>query len=584
MSETAPKPDFLFTDIGAVGVLESVEDLKDTVRVCARLGDTYDAGARLVTCDLPKEKIDRRFLDMAPKSVKLLLFDVRSDGQDAFIASNVVVKKAKDVSMVEAIEEHCRNIAARQDRLLNSLDIAAMKAEIVERQRKIAEDVERIRKDDQRIREWEERIAPREAAAVKAEELLSKASRRLEEAEVRLREAHALRADSEWCLRYMPKAVKILTEPTGEVLTPDSWRRLAEGFDRSGLDPDFTRSFLLSSFVCLQNGRFLLLAGHVGVGKSTLVKRAAELLAGDQRFLAVRPGWLDPTDLLGYLDAQGRFEKGPLTKELGRESDQDRLLFVLLDEMNIARVENYAADLLACLGPERMQLALSARDEHESAATARARLRDAFDELRPALTEMEIERIERMLTPQVQNGASMLDLGKNTVFCGTLNVDDSTENLSPKMLDRSFLLRFAKVGASLRAVEESLPIELSTLRLLDVKGDDIERWNGFLASLSGLEEFLLPISHRVREDYLLFDAFGKLAEIDPKDVDASFAFGRILPRIRFFRGRVDEGRLKRLLEWLHGLPADGAIGEARAALMNMIAGDDPFVNFQNVCG
>src|SRR5699024_11455565 len=63
-----------------------------------------------------------------------------------------------------------------------------------------------------------------------------------------------------------------------------------------------------------------------------------------------RPDWSDSSDLLGYVDIKGDFKEGPLTKVI-KSADQNPGVpyFVLLDEMNLARVEYYFSDILSIM-------------------------------------------------------------------------------------------------------------------------------------------------------------------------------------------------------------------------------------------
>src|SRR5699024_8856122 len=66
--------------------------------------------------------------------------------------------------------------------------------------------------------------------------------------------------------------------------------------------------------------------------------------------IPVRPDWNDGSDLLGYVDIRGDFKEGPLTTILRQAiANPDKPYFVLLDEMNLARVEYYFSDILSVM-------------------------------------------------------------------------------------------------------------------------------------------------------------------------------------------------------------------------------------------
>jgi energy-coupling factor transporter ATP-binding protein EcfA2 len=135
-------------------------------------------------------------------------------------------------------------------------------------------------------------------------------------------------------------------------------------------------------------------------------------------FLPVRPDWHDSRSLLGYYNPlSAQYEWTPFLRFLWRAVQSFRARdglawFVLLDEMNLARVEHYFADVLSVLE--------SGRDE---AGWTRAALSFSY----PASAEGELPPRELYLPP-------------NLYFVGTVNVDETTHAFSPKVLDRAWTL------------------------------------------------------------------------------------------------------------------------------------------------
>ncbi len=160
----------------------------------------------------------------------------------------------------------------------------------------------------------------------------------------------------------------------------------------------------------------------------------------------VRPDWVDNRGLLGYLN--------PLTNEYSTTAFLNLLLrardeenrataagekphpfFVILDEMNLARVEHYFSDFLSALeSGEDISL-------HESAA---------------------IESGKAEADPQVPR---KLKVPGNILFTGTVNVDETTYMFSPKVLDRAFTIEFDQVDlegfTTGKASDEASPLNLN---------------------------------------------------------------------------------------------------------------------------
>ena len=176
-----------------------------------------------------------------------------------------------------------------------------------------------------------------------------------------------------------------------------------------------------------------VLAGISGTGKSLLPQRYAEAIGMPFLKVAVQPRWDSPQDLLGFYNyLEKKYNATDLARALAymdpmqsnfieeritRPMD-DRVMMVLLDEMNLARIEYYFSEFLSRLenrpGPG-----------YETDENTRA------------------SRIE--IDVPVTGGKSVsLYPGHNTLFVGTMNEDESTQALSDKVLDRGNALRFGK--------------------------------------------------------------------------------------------------------------------------------------------
>ena len=169
-----------------------------------------------------------------------------------------------------------------------------------------------------------------------------------------------------------------------------------------------------------------LLMGISGTGKSELPRLYAD--CGGLYFLpvAVQPNWDSPMDLFGFFNyADGYFRSTPLSRAMHQfvhdeavSSLSDRILLVLLDEMNLARVEHYFSDLLSRLESRR----------------------SVIDSAQPTLEQLERASIDLDLGTK----SMRLPLRRNVLFAGTLNQDESTLEISDKVVDRSNVLTFPR--------------------------------------------------------------------------------------------------------------------------------------------
>ncbi len=123
-----------------------------------------------------------------------------------------------------------------------------------------------------------------------------------------------------------------------------------------GANRDLPHAFVAA----LAAKRFALLSGLSGSGKTQLARALGQWLGEGEhgpRYLVVpvRPDWTSPEPLLGYEDAllppegNRRAWSAPATLQfmLRAATDLEHLYLLVLDEMNLAHVERYFADVLS---------------------------------------------------------------------------------------------------------------------------------------------------------------------------------------------------------------------------------------------
>ncbi len=117
----------------------------------------------------------------------------------------------------------------------------------------------------------------------------------------------------------------------------------------------YEKKDLINFFLSLKTKPFVILSGISGTGKTKIVQWFAESLGateenGQFTLIPVRPDWSDSSDLLGYVNLQGEFQERPLIKVLeAADANPNSPYFVVLDEMNLARVEYYFSDFLSVI-------------------------------------------------------------------------------------------------------------------------------------------------------------------------------------------------------------------------------------------
>ena len=103
----------------------------------------------------------------------------------------------------------------------------------------------------------------------------------------------------------------------------------------------------------LAASRFTILQGLSGTGKTSLPKIFMEAIDGEKTVIPVESSWRDRNELLGYYnDFNRKFTAKEFTCQLyraGMPYYNDTPFFIILDEMNLSRVEYYFADFLSVL-------------------------------------------------------------------------------------------------------------------------------------------------------------------------------------------------------------------------------------------
>jgi len=218
-----------------------------------------------------------------------------------------------------------------------------------------------------------------------------------------------------------------------EVLTKLYKRTEESGFDLpERLQNAFHTSLKTSDISCLT-----VMAGVSGTGKSAFPKLYAQLMGLHFLPLAVEPRWDSPQDLFGFLNyMENRFEATTLGRSLvqfdnspyaSQHADmQDQILLVLLDEMNLARIEYYFSEFLSKLEMRR-NVDLNHKPDFQMVST----------EIYAGGKEDKELGIEK-------SNPLFLHAGRNVLFVGTMNEDETTQSLSDKVIDRANVLYFGK--------------------------------------------------------------------------------------------------------------------------------------------
>ena len=168
--------------------------------------------------------------------------------------------------------------------------------------------------------------------------------------------------------------------------------------------------------------KLIVLQGISGTGKTSLPYVMGKFFRNDATIASVQPSWRDRNELFGYFNEfTKKFNETEVLRRIYEADYNDDLNIIILDEMNISRVEYYFAEMLSILEM-------------------------------PNPNEWKIE-----LVPSVMpNDPARLDHGnlkipQNVWYVGTINNDDSTFSVSDKVYDRAFVINLDSKGIPFEA-------------------------------------------------------------------------------------------------------------------------------------
>jgi 5-methylcytosine-specific restriction endonuclease McrBC GTP-binding regulatory subunit McrB len=348
-------------------------------------------------------------------------------------------------------------------------------------------------------------------------------------------------------------------------------------------------------------------------------RRYAELVS-------VRPDWTDNRGLLGFHN---------LITQTYQTTDFLRLLvqatleptvphFVILDEMNLAKVEYYFADFLSVLesryldngelkqAPLRLhdlprcvlvqgQAPWGGDEDVSDAPITQCHVRCEGCPLRSGISEDEWSRGDSDYEEVVEAGFDPADyipprliVPPNVYFSGTVNVDETTYMFSPKVLDRANTIEFNEVdlvgyfaarndvvgvGPASDVVRDVFTFGGDFLRLpkeecLELRTDEsLAPYRKALMALNGLlKPYNMHFGYRVVDEILLYLRNAHVLDDPGYDLDQAFdhqILQKILPKFHGSQAKLQEP-LENLREFCSGGGEDGQYPYATRKILRML--------------
>ena len=235
-------------------------------------------------------------------------------------------------------------------------------------------------------------------------------------------------------------------------------------FAASRLGLYYELEVIREAFASFGAAKMLILQGISGTGKTSLPYALGQFIHNPSLICSVQPSWRDRTELFGYYnDFTKKYSETEFLKTLYESHYQDNIRIVILDEMNIARVEYYFAEMLSILELPRAE-----------------------------------ERYISVVSSKADNDPEKMEDGKiwipdNVFYVGTINNDDSTFAVADKVYDRAIPIDLDDRANPFQAPDtDPLPIKMDYLQsLYDKAKEEHPLSEESLMELDKLDRYLI---------------------------------------------------------------------------------------------
>lgn len=321
----------------------------------------------------------------------------------------------------------------------------------------------------------------------------------------------------------------------------------------------------------LLTNQIIILSGESGTGKSSLPVAFAEVIGAEYRLISVQPSWTDNQDLLGFFDfSKGYFVPTPFMDVLVEASmNPDTIYIVCLDEMNLVRVEYYFSEILSTMESKDKTLHLYSKylyneiiDEFkyknpefkintecgtpDNKPIMSIVCDDDFKIIEETRNDEQYEAMKKI--KKLFRYPSDFKLPENIQFVGTLNMDETTKSLSPKVLDRSFVIEVGISDDNARSdsASERLKYSYKDYKKLPLVEDEkiqkiMASYHETVKKLKTVKQLEVTLSRRNEKNIKeLLEKNG-----NPEDV----FMGKILPSLNGMNiGKNDFEKIRQILE------------------------------------
>ena len=223
----------------------------------------------------------------------------------------------------------------------------------------------------------------------------------------------------------------------------DLRNRLKYASGKEGVELYYSKEDVRRFIGGLAMSRLHILQGISGTGKTSLARAFADSIGAGYQLVPAQAGWRDRYDLIGHFNSfTKKYQETPFIKGLYEAQTPlyiNRPYIILIDEMNLSRVEHYFADILSLLEVGDEEKFLEVRWTPQGTA--------------PELFTKDMRRLE---------------LPENVWFIGTANHDETTVEFADKTYDRSHVMELPSNPEAFAGKRPSPrnPVAIETLHTL----------------------------------------------------------------------------------------------------------------------
>lgn len=235
----------------------------------------------------------------------------------------------------------------------------------------------------------------------------------------------------------------------------------------------YNESTIKQFYAAMCTNQIIILSGRPGSGKTSLINGFSEATSIKTKLIPVQPNWHENQDLLGFYNPIDEvYVSTPLIDFIKEANENpDIMHLVCFDEMNLAQTEYYLSEFLSILELEDKTIELYSSETYltnfrKTMDILKFIIEQYGDEVSKANVEFmkpdEIIKLNRKNFPKINfatfdrfnqeknklinyiNYSSSIKVPNNIRFAGTINKDETTKDLSPKVVDRSIIMEVKK--------------------------------------------------------------------------------------------------------------------------------------------